>query len=533
MIDFIENINSQGYLALFIIITLGIIIGKIKIKGFSFDISAVIFVALLLGHLGFVVPHIFLNFGILLFIFMVGIQAGPGFFSAFKAYGRQLILTTTILIITAAGISYLLIKIFNIDLNLGIGLYTGALTSTPGLAAAIEATNSPAAPVGYGIAYTFGVVGVILLMNFLPKIFKIDMKKEEDLFNESLKKDYPTIKGETLIVENENIFGKSLKELSINSMTGARISRIKHGDFTKTPNSETVLNKGDIVRIVGTEEAISKAQLLIGETTDKDISLASGYEIDWILVTNKDVVNKNYQEIALSEIYDATVLKIKRSGIEISPRPTSTFRFGDRLQVASDKTNMNKVKKLLGNDNKKLSSTDFLPIVLGILLGILLGNFAFPVAGIEFKLGITGGTLAVGIILSRMGKTGPIIWSMSGSANHLLRELGLLLFLATIGTEAGLHLAETINEQGVILLFIGMLVTIIPVFVGAFFGKYVFKMNFLSLLGVITGAMTSTPGLAVVNSKSDTNAAPIAYAAVYPVALVLVIITTQIMAVLS
>ncbi|NJO93024.1 MAG: hypothetical protein HC831_31750 [Chloroflexia bacterium] len=245
-------------------------------------------------------------------------------------------------------------------------------------------------------------------------------------------------------------------------------------------------------------------------------------------MSNKKIVNKRYDKIGLGSNYHVTVLRIRRSGIEISPKPSSILRFGDKLRITGDRTSLDSVKKLLGNDTKTLSNTDFLPIALGVLIGIFLGMVVLPLGSISFSLGMTGGTLLAAILLSRLGKTGPIIWSMSGNANQLLRELGLLLFMAAVGTKAGVvykhhssirnqsdyHQHSTYNNTDNYWSF-GW-----PLY---------FKINFLSLLGVITGAMTSTPGLAVVNSKSDTNAAPIAYATVYPVALVFIILVSQIL----
>ena len=519
---------KTGYAALFLIISLGIIFGRLKIKGFSFGVSAVIFAALLLGHYGFSVPSEFMRFGLLLFIFTIGIQAGPGFFEAFMKSGRQLILTVAI-IASAALLTVFFAKLLHIEMPLAIGLFTGALTSTPGLAAAADSTTSPLAPIGYGISYTFGVIGVVLFVNILPAIFRVKLKDEEDNFLEELKKENPSLTEQNLLINNPNIDGKTIKEIAISSMTGCLISRILQNGLGVVPTEETTLRKGDLVKVVGTVENVEKASLLLGDLTDKRIPLSGSYENQWLLVTNKEIVNKRYSDVALPGYYNATVLKIKRSGIELTPKPYSKFMFGDRLSIAADKENMKKVVRLLGNDDKKLSATDFLPITLGIVLGILAGKISIPLGNFSFNPGITGGTLAVALILSRLGKTGPIIWSMSGSANNLLRELGLMLFLAVIGTQAGSQLVETIHQYGFKLILVGAVITIVPIFVGALVGRLVFKLNFLMLLGVITGGMTSTPGLAVADSKSETNAAPVAYATVYPFALVLVIIVTQIL----
>ena len=525
MIDFI----SHGYIALFIIIAFGMIIGRIKIFGFSFDISAVIFVALFLGHYGMVVPDDFMKLGLLLFIFTIGIQAGPGFFEAFQKYGRALIVTTLLALSSAVIVLIILTKTFHLDHNLAIGIFNGALTSTPGLAAAIESTNSPLATVGYGIAYTFGVIGVILSINILPIIFKVKIKNEEIDYQNNIKKDNHELFSQNLIIENPNLNNKKISELKIKKMADVVLAKVLHEGNVLPVKKDTILFTGDLIKVTGSKTAINQAEIVIGKNSDKKFPPTKEIVTEWILITNKAIVNKKYSQLDLSTNHNVTILKIKRSGIEITPKSSSLFKFGDRLQITGEKTGITATKKILGNDTKKLSHTDFLPIALGIILGVLLGNINIPLGDFTINLGMTGGTLAAGIILSRLGKTGSVIWSMSGSANQLLREFGLLLFMSSVGTKAGVTFIETISVYGFELINSSILIATVPIIVGAMIGKLIFKMNFLTLLGVVTCAMTSTPGLAVVNSKSDCNAAPIAYATVYPVALVFIIIISQLL----
>ena len=523
-----QQLFSQHYFALFFIIALGIIIGHIKIKGISLDISAVIFVALLLGHWGVKIPADFRQIGSVLFIFTIGIQAGPGFFDSFHKQGLHLILTTICIIFCGAFITVLLGTIFNIDPKIAVGLFTGALTSTPGLAAAIESTNSPLASIGYGIAYPFGVIGVILFVRLLPRIIKVDLKEAKTAYLNLSKQKYPDIINQNFIVENQNIHNKTIGELHIRTMTGATISRIMHDETAITPNPNTTLQLGDFVKAVGSEQALERFKFLVGSPSEKEIPLSEEYDVQWILVSNKKVSNSTLQSLHLLENYNATVTRIRRSGIDIAPNPNNQIRFGDKLMVACNKENMKQVIELLGNNDKRLSETDFLPIALGIVLGVLVGKLSLPFAGFNFSLGLTGGVLATALILSRIGKTGPVIWTMSGPANQLLRSLGLLFFLTAVGTEAGSHISSTYQQFGPKLFFIGAFITVIPMGAACFLGQKIFKLNFLTLLGTITGGMTSTPGLAAIDPLTDCNAPQIAYATVYPVALVCVIICAQI-----
>jgi len=527
MFDFLH----EGYFVLFLIITLGIMLGEVKIKGFSLDLSAVIFVALFMGHLGFTIPVEFQTIGLLFFIFTIGIQSGPGFFDAFLKFGRQLIVLCLILIGIAGAMAFAAAMLFDIQAPLAIGIFNGALTSTPGLAAAIDVTRDPAAALGYGMAYPAGVVGVILFINVFPRLIRISFSKEADKYHSELLEEHPSIHNRILKVSNQNIDGKSLRELDIRNMTGGIISRVKHGGVIFAPKPETRLHTGDVVNAVGSMDALARMELLIGEPVDEDLAFDERYVVNWALVTNKQVVNKSIREINLIAL-NANITRIRRSGIDLTPNPHSRLRFGDKLMIAGSRQEMPEVMKMLGNDEKRLSETNFLPISLGIVFGVLLGAVTIPFFGLlDFRLGLTGGVLLVALVLSRIGKTGPILWSMSGSANQLMRKLGLLMFMATVGTNAGGELAETLKTSGLQLIAIGASITFVPMTIAGLVGHYFFRMNFLTLMGVIAGSMTSTPGLAAIEGKTECEAPAVGYATVYPAALVLMIIFSQVLAI--
>jgi putative transport protein len=516
-----SELLTQSSFALFFIVTLGLILGNFQFKGISLDVSAVLFVALLFGHLGIVIPDDFQKIGLLLFIFTIGIQAGPGFFESYRRYGLKLNIMALIVIFTGFVVTIVCAEIFHIDLNLATGLFTGALTSTPGLAAALEASKSTLASIGYGIAYPFGVLGIILFIKLIPKILRVDTTAVEKEYLQETQVDYPPIFNRNFTVENINIDGKTIAQLDIRHMTNANISRVMHNNVATTPNSKTILHLGDVIKAVGDDTALDRIQFLIGKPTQQEIPLSEGYDVQWILVTNKKVVNQTLAELNLLAHYNATVTRIRRSEIDIAPKMESRIRFGDRLMVAADKENLQRIAVLLGNKDKRLSETDFLPIALGIIIGIIIGKLQIPfIAGITIRPGNTGGVLAAALIMSRLGKTGPIIWSLSGPANQLIRQIGILFFLAAVGTEAGVHLKSALLEQGAELFLIGIVISLTSMTVGILVGRYLFKINFLTLLGVITGGMTSTPGLAAAKSITDTNAPEVAYATVYPIALV-------------
>jgi len=538
--NYLIDLMTKGYFILFLVIGLGITVGKINFRGIKFGLSAVIFVALFFGyifnlyHIRFALPPIIQNVGLVLFIYTIGMQAGPSFFSAFREQGIKLMTLAAIIVLTGAIIAIFISFAAGVGMPLMTGLLTGALTSTPGLAAAIEASGSPLASIGYGVAYPFGVLGVILFIKISPKIFRVDLQKEEQKFRVQTHASIPAITHKTFIVTNENIDGKSLEQLNVQSMTKANISRImrKNGELI-IPAPEVSLYHGDMVKAVGTEKALRYMEVLIGKPTKKVIPQSGNLEIKWYVVSNEHVVNKSLAELNLMENYHATVTRIRRSGIELTPQSSTRLRYGDKIMVSVYKGNAPQLAALLGDSLRHISETSFLPVAVGIVLGILLGTVEFPLGSLHFKLGLTGGVLITSLFLSWKGKTGPIVWNLSAPANQLLRQMGLLLFLTPVGIGAGEHLTAALSRHGFSLFGYGMLITLVPMFIATLIGKSVLKINFLSLMGALTGGMTSTPGLSAAESMTETEAPQLAYAAVYPFSLVLVIIVAEVMSALA
>ena len=512
------DLLKSSYFSLFLIVALGFMLGRIKIKGLSLDVSAVIFIALLFGHFGVIIPKELGNFGLVLFIFTIGIQAGPGFFDSFRSKGKTLIILTVLIILsaglTAVGLKYA----FDIDTPSVVGLIAGALTSTPGLAVAIDSTNSPLASIAYGIAYPFGVIGVILFVKLLPKIMHVDLDKEARRLEAERRGSFPELGTCIFRVTNRAVFGRTLAQINARAMTGAVVSRVKHEEKILMPTAGTLLQEGDYVQAVGSEESLQQFAVLVGERREGELPLDHTQEIESLLLTKKDMINKQLGDLNLQRNFSCTVTRIRRSGIDLSPSPELELKFGDKLMVVGEKEGLRGVARLLGNNAKQLSDTDFFPIAMGIVLGVLFGklNLSFP-GGLSFSPGLTGGVLMVALVLSAVGKTGPVLWSMSGPANQLLRQLGLLLFLAEVGTSAGKNLVATFEESGMLLFGVGAAITLVPMLVAVLVGRLVFNISLLDLLGTITGGMTSTPGLAAADSMVDSNIPSVAYATVYPI----------------
>ena len=332
-------------------------------------------------------------------------------------------------------------------------------------------------------------------------------------------------------VPANTVSGYSLMQINARAITGAVISRHKHGEQISIPTAHTVLRENDYIQAVGSDEALNQLATLVGEREEGELPLSHTQEIESLLLTKKDMINKQLGDLNLMKNFGCTVTRVRRSGIDLAPSPDLALKFGDKLTVVGEKEGLKGLARLLGNNAKKLSDTDFFPIAMGIVLGVLFGklNISFP-GGLSFSPGLTGGILIVALFLSAIGKTGPVIWSMSGPANQLLRQLGLLLFLAEVGTSAGKNLVATFQESGWLLFGVGAAITLVPMLIAVIVGRMVFKISILDLLGTITGGMTSTPGLAAADSMTDSNIPSVAYATVYPIAMVFLILSIQIIA---
>lgn len=529
MIQFLQN---QPILTLFLIITIGYLIGQIKWKGFSLESSAILFVALIAGHLGLNLPSILKILGLLFFIYAIGLQAGPTFLTFFKRDGFVLNLVAFSLVSIGAIVTIVVVLLFHIHPEIAIGLFAGALTSTPGLAAAQEATNSGLTSIGYGVAYPFGVIGVIFFVKILPVLLKTSYKKLE--LNESEKKrmDTAQLTYQHNRVLNPAIVGKTLRDLHFRSSTGCIISRLMRDDQVMVPRADTILQKNDIVRVVGRAEDLPKATNLLGSLSEKSIP-QSMLDVKRFVVTNKKIVGKKIRDISLGSYYNANITRIRRSGMEFPALPDQKLEWGDRLTIVGEKDIMPELKDLFGDDVKLLEEGNIYSIILGMVIGILLGMIPVSIGNIiSLKMGITGGILLSGLILSNIGKTGPIIWRAPGPIITFIRELGLVLFLAVVGVQAGSRMMEVLHHQGLILLFAGALITVIPMLIIFLVNKSLLKIDLLRFSGLITGGMTSTPGLAAVTSSTNSSAPMITYAAVYPISMISMMIWAKFLALL-
>lgn len=528
---FYSYLQNNPIILLSLIVVIGFIIGRIRIFGFSFETSAILLVAMVFGNYGFTLPEEFQTLGLILFIYAVGLQAGPSIFNIGKKQGFQLNLIILVLISFSALFTTLLAKLFGLDMALAIGLFTGALTSTPGLAAGLEATGSSLTSAGYGLAYSFGVIGVIIFIKFLPLIFKSNLEEEEKKLAEEEKKEKKNIIRKEVLITNEELDGKTIGELNFYRTTNTIISRILHKGEVILPKNETLIHLNDIVRLVGEENLVKATIPLLGRETEERIPDVANFESNQYVLTNKEIVGKTVRELNLREHYNANITRIRRGGMEFLAQSNLKLQWGDKITVVGEREHMDDIKKLFGDEMRKVEYGDIFPIMMGILLGIFVGLIPFSVGQIlSISLGVSGGVLLMGILLSNRGKIGPVIFQVPAPLISFLRDFGLVFFLSAVGIKAGSQIGMIIQKEGIEIILISLLITVVPMVFVSLWMKIYLKKKVIEMLGILSGGMTSSPGLAVASNMTFSQRPIILYATVYPLAMILMIIWAKVMA---
>ena len=522
---------SNSVFLLFTIIILGEALGHIRLKSFSFGSAAIIFVAMAFGHFGYTLPSEFQTLGLVLFIYSVAVTAGPGFFTSFKKQGINLAIGAVTIIAVAGLMTVLCCWLFNFDVSTGAGLFAGALTSSPGLAVAVEAVEGNAAA-AYGVSYVGGIISVILFVNLLPKVLRINIRSEEESIGKERTENNPPFTFHHVEVTNSNLFGKKIIDLKIKEIAPVVLTRLLRKD-AKEPilvTGETVLCEGDKLRIAGREKDLARIELFLGKPIDGEIAFNKVLTKKRIIVSKQSAAGHTLGFLNLRETFGVQATRITRNEIDLPASSTTKLHIGDILHVVGEEDALKNVSRILGNDVKQTYKVSLLPILIGLVAGFVIGQVPLnlPLLG-RFSLGVTGGVLVSGLILGYLYKTGPFIWEMPTTANAFLRELGLMFFLATVGTKTGSTIVATVTSQGAELVVAGLIVTLVPMIACVAMCKYLLKVPFLRMLGVITGGMTSTPGLAAINSYTSSSYPSSAYATVYPVGLIGMIVGTKIL----
>ncbi|WP_339735305.1 TrkA C-terminal domain-containing protein [uncultured Gimesia sp.] len=505
---------------MFAIIGFGLILGKISIRGVSLGSSGVVFVALLAGHWGYqIAPEVGLA-GVVLFIYCLGIGAGPSFLRMFVSRGKALAILAVTMMGAAGLTTWILARLFQLSPDLASGLLAGALTSTPALAAASEKLplGSDVA-VGFGIAYPFGVVGVIFFIQLLPRLFSGVSSESETTSADGLGK----IVRELIEVKNQSMVGKRLRDLSVLARSNCQVSRIIIEGQPRPIPAAFQLALGQQLLIVGRVGQIETVIEAIGERCPE-----TQYVLDverqrrQIVVTAKELVGHTLKELHLLSRFGVTISRITRQDIEFVPGPDETIHFGDLLRAVGESENLEKFAASAGHRARTAEETDFITLAGGLVLGMILGSIKFSLGGESLSLGMAGGPLIVGLILGHFGQFGAITVRMPRAGRLLLAELGLTVFLAQAGCQAGDQFVSVVQQNGWTLCLVASIVVLVPLLAGFLVARFFLRLDLSETAGGICGAMTSTPGLGAVTSAIDSSVPATSYATVYPVALVLI-----------
>lgn len=540
---------GHSILLLSFVIAAGIQLGKIKVFGVSLGITLVLFVGIILGHFGFTINHnvihFFKEFGLILFVYSVGMQVGPGFFSSFKQGGITLNMLACGIVFLGVLTAVILHYATGIPMPTMVGILSGAVTNTPGLGAAQQAfsdmhgVSDNTIALGYAVAYPLGVIGIILSIILIKYIFRVSFDKENEQLNSEDSSHTNEAKPISLIVKNPAIFNKTVAELS---------NLLEHRDFVisrvwrdsnkqiEITSANTVLQENDKVFVITTETDAETIKTFIGEEIDMErkqwIRMESQFINRRILISKPELNGKRLGQLKLRKLYGINITRINRAGVDLVAKPGLTLQVGDRVNVVGTETAVSNVEKVLGNSMKRLNEPNLITIFVGIALGIVLGSIPISFPGIPqpVKLGLAGGPLVVAILISRFGYHYKLITYTTQSANLMLREIGITLFLACVGISAGDGFVDTIvNNGGFAWIGYGFIITFVPLMIIGCIGRYFCKVNYFTLMGLIAGSTTDPPALAYSNATAGNDAPSVGYATVYPLTMFLRVLTAQLL----
>lgn len=553
IVNLFTNTESVAHIALLyaIVIAIGVYLGKIKIGGISLGVTFVLFAGILAGHVGFTGPKEILtfvqDFGLILFVFMIGLQVGPGFFESFKKGGVTLnmLSASAILlnILVMFGCYYLFFDTSNPNnLPMMVGTLYGAVTNTPGLGAANEAllsvfpNGAPSIANGYACAYPLGVVGIIgatILIKYICKINTAD--EEEQLNEEDAANPHAKAHNMHLRVENAYITGRTLREVSEFLNRDIVCSRLLHNGEVSIPNSKTKFEVGDELLVVCAEADAEAIKAFIGPEVeaewDREKDEVQHFVSRRIVVTRPEMNGKTLGKMHFSSVYGVNVTRISRQGMDIFAGRNHHFHVGDKILVVGPEENVNRVAEIMGNSVKRLDAPNIATIFVGIMLGIIFGSLPFAIPGmpVPLKLGIAGGPLIIAILIGRFGYRMKLVTYTTTSANMMLREIGLVLFLASVGIKAGAGFWDTVVQgDGLKYVGCGFLITVIPILIIGTIARLKFKFNYFTIMGMLAGTYTDPPALAYANASCSKEAPAVGYSTVYPLSMFLRIFTAQI-----
>lgn len=536
-----------------LVAVVGLWIGNVKIRGVGFGIGGVLFGGIIVGHfvdqagvaLSSPMLHFIQEFGLILFVYTIGIQVGPGFFASLRVSGLRLNLFAILIVILGGLVTAVLHKLFNIPLPVVLGIFSGAVTNTPALGAGQQILRDLGVPfevvdqmgMSYAMAYPFGICGILLTMWLVRLFFRINIEKEAQRFEESSGNGHAHLHTINVRVENPNLNQMAIQDVPMLNNDNIVCSRLKRGELLMVPAPGTLIQTGDLLHLVGRPEDLHNAQLVIGQEVATSLSTrGTDLKVERVVVTNEKVLGKKIRDLHVKQRYDVVISRLNRAGVELVASSSASLQFGDILNLVGRPEAIDAVAAELGNAQQKLQQVQMLPVFIGIGLGVLLGSIPLFIPGFPaaLKLGLAGGPLIMALILGRIGSIGKLYWFMPPSANLALRELGIVLFLAVVGLKSGGDFVATLTQgDGLSWIAYGIFITAIPLLTVGILARMLAKMNYLTLCGMLAGSMTDPPALAFANNLHATSgAAALSYATVYPLVMFLRIITPQLLAVL-
>ncbi|WP_454079711.1 putative transporter [Escherichia coli] len=536
-----------------LVAVVGLFIGNVKFRGVGLGIGGVLFGGIIVGHfvsqagmtLSSDMLHVIQEFGLILFVYTIGIQVGPGFFASLRVSGLRLNLFAVLIVIIGGLVTAILHKLFDIPLPVVLGIFSGAVTNTPALGAGQQILRDLGTPMAmvdqmgmsYAMAYPFGICGILFTMWMLRVIFRVNVETEALQHESTRTNGGALIRTINIRVENPNLHNLAIKDVPILNGDKVICSRLKREETLKVPSPETVIQLGDLLHLVGQPADLHNAQLVIGQEVDTSLSTkGTDLRVERVVVTNENVLGKRIRDLHFKERYDVVISRLNRAGVELVASSDISLQFGDILNLVGRPSAIDAVANVLGNAQQKLQQVQMLPVFIGIGLGVLLGSIPVFVPGFPaaLKLGLAGGPLIMALILGRIGSIGKLYWFMPPSANLALRELGIVLFLSVVGLKSGGDFIHTlVDGEGLSWIGYGALITAVPLITVGILARMLAKMNYLTMCGMLAGSMTDPPALAFANNLHPTSgAAALSYATVYPLVMFLRIITPQLLAVL-
>ena len=536
---------AHSVLILALVIALGIMLGKIKVAGISLGVTWILFVGIIFSHFGMRLNehliHFMKEFGLILFVYSIGLQVGPGFFSSFKKGGVRLNLLATMVVCAGVLVTCGLYVITGLPVTTMVGILSGAVTNTPGLGAAQQAysdmtgIDSPDIALGYAVAYPLGVIGIILSMMVLRRVFRIDFAKEEKKALDTMDVQHDSVaQPHSLSVVNPALEDKSIRELQGLVNRDFVISRIRRqGGEIEIADDDTLLHVGDQILVVTTPRDAAAITAFIGRDVQVEWEQLDKRLISRrILITKPELNGKSLAQLKLHAGFGVSITRVNRAGVDLIAQPSLQLQMGDRVTVVGTEVSIANVEKVLGNSMKRLNAPNLIPIFIGIVLGVMLGSLPFTFPGIPqpVKLGLAGGPLIVSILISRFGPKFKLVTYTTMSANLMLREVGIALFLACVGLGAGEEFVETIIDGGgYAWIGYGAIITILPLLIVGVIGRLWFKVDYFTLIGVMAGATTDPPALAYSNDLAGNDIPSVGYATVYPLTMFLRVLSAQLL----